>query len=105
MAVLGFHYCMGFSLGAQASVVVAPGHSHCITRGLLLRGMWNLHRSGMEPVSPSLAGGFFTTEPPGKPWDLYFYGEYLKHICNNHTHYHVVYVENKIASQMSKYAH
>ena len=22
---------------------------------------------GMEPVSPALAGGFFTTEPPGKP--------------------------------------
>ena len=24
-------------------------------------------RSGLEPVSPALAGGFFTTEPPGKP--------------------------------------
>ena len=23
--------------------------------------------SGVEPVSPALAGGFFTTEPPGKP--------------------------------------
>ena len=22
---------------------------------------------GIEPVSPGLAGGFFTTEPPGKP--------------------------------------
>ena len=22
---------------------------------------------GMEPVSPALAGGFFTTGPPGKP--------------------------------------
>ena len=22
---------------------------------------------GMEPTSPALAGGFFTTEPPGKP--------------------------------------
>jgi len=22
---------------------------------------------GLEPVSPALAGGFFTTEPPGKP--------------------------------------
>ena len=22
---------------------------------------------GIEPVSPALAGGFFTTEPPGKP--------------------------------------
>ena len=22
---------------------------------------------GVEPVSPAMAGGFFTTEPPGKP--------------------------------------
>ena len=22
---------------------------------------------GIEPTSPALAGGFFTTEPPGKP--------------------------------------
>ena len=22
---------------------------------------------GIEPASPALAGGFFTTEPPGKP--------------------------------------
>ena len=24
-------------------------------------------RSGIKPVSPALAGGFFTTEPPGRP--------------------------------------
>ena len=29
--------------------------------------MWNLLGPGIEPVSPELAGGFFTTEPPGKP--------------------------------------
>ena len=23
---------------------------------------------GIEPTSCALAGGFFTTEPPGKPW-------------------------------------
>ena len=27
----------------------------------------NLPDPGIEPVSPALAGGFFTTEPPGKP--------------------------------------
>ena len=27
----------------------------------------HLPRSGIEPMSPALAGGFFTTEPPGKP--------------------------------------
>ena len=29
--------------------------------------LWNLLRSGIEPESPALAGGLFTTEPPGKP--------------------------------------
>ena len=31
---------------------------------------------GIEPVSPALAGGFFTTEPPGKPrrkLDVHYY--------------------------------
>ena len=35
--------------------------------GELLRGMWDLPGPGIEHVSPELAGGFFTTEPPGKP--------------------------------------
>ena len=29
--------------------------------------MWDLPRPGTELVSPVLAGGFFTTEPPGTP--------------------------------------
>ena len=28
--------------------------------------MWDLSRLRIEPVSPSLAGGFFRTEPPRK---------------------------------------
>ena len=28
--------------------------------------MWDLPGPGIEPVSSALAGGFFTTEPPGK---------------------------------------
>ena len=31
--------------------------------------MWDPPGSGIELVSPALAGGFFTTEPPGKPWN------------------------------------
>ena len=27
----------------------------------------NLPNTGIEPMSPALAGRFFTTEPPGKP--------------------------------------
>ena len=28
--------------------------------------MWGLPGSGIKPMSPALAGGFFTREPPGK---------------------------------------
>ena len=28
--------------------------------------MWNLPGAGMEPMSPTLTGGFLTTGPPGK---------------------------------------
>ena len=41
--------------------------SSCGSRAQLLRGMWDLPRPGLEPVSPALAGRFSTTEPPGKP--------------------------------------
>ena len=42
--------------------------SSCGTRAQLLCGMWDLPGPGLEPVSPALAGGFLTTEPPGKSW-------------------------------------
>ena len=29
--------------------------------------LWDPPRSGIEPVSPALAGGFFTPEPARKP--------------------------------------
>ena len=41
--------------------------SNCGSRAQFLRGMWDLPRPGLEPVSPALAGRFSTTEPPGKP--------------------------------------
>ena len=37
--------------------------------------MWNLPGSGIKPESPALAGEFFTTEPPGKPHDLFLIGK------------------------------
>ena len=72
------------SWGAQAlvswtSVAAAHGLSSCGSRALehrlsgcgaqayLLCGMRDLPGSGIEPVSPALAGSFFTTEPPRKP--------------------------------------
>ena len=35
------------------------------TQAQLLHDMWNLPRSGIKPLSSALAGGLFTTEPPG----------------------------------------
>ena len=49
--------------------------------GLPFPPPWNLPNSGIEPVSPTypaLAGRFFTTEPPGKPWIL---EEFLLKLC------------------------
>ena len=40
--------------------------SSCGSWAQLLRGMWDLPKPGLEPVSPALAGGFLTTAPPGK---------------------------------------
>ena len=44
------------------------------SRAQPLRGMWDLPRPGLEPVSPAPAGRFSTTAPPGKPL-IYFYFE------------------------------
>ena len=41
--------------------------SSCGSQAQSLRGMWDLPRPGLEPMSPALAGRFSTTVPPGKP--------------------------------------
>ena len=48
---------------------------NCGSRAQSLRGMWDLPRPGLEPVSPALAGGFSTTAPPGKPILFFFMAE------------------------------
>ena len=79
------YVCVGFSLRrAGATLRCDAGASHCGafsccgaralehrlsssgTWASLLRGMWDLPRPGLEPVSPTLAGGFLTTAPPGR---------------------------------------
>ena len=71
-------HCGDFSC-CRAQALGHVGFSSCGSQALkhrlnsrgaqvqLLHGMWDLPRPGMEPVSAALAGGFFTTEPPGKP--------------------------------------
>ena len=71
-------YCGPQAWGHWASVVVARGLDGFGSLALehrlgscgqwteLLRGVWDLPGSGIEPESRALLGRFFTTEPPGK---------------------------------------
>ena len=55
--------------------------SSCGSRAQLLRGMWDLPRPGLEPVSPALAGRLSTTAPPGKPRIISFWLRHYSTIC------------------------
>ena len=57
--------CAGFSSCITRALKHA-GFSSCGTQAQLLHGMWALPRPGIKPVSPTLAGGFLNTAPPGK---------------------------------------
>ena len=68
--------CGGFSCGVQALAhasfgrcsLRAPGHrlNCCGAQAQLLHSRWDLPRPGIEPVSPTSVGRFFTTEQAGK---------------------------------------
>ena len=62
--------CTGFS--SCSSRALEHRLNSCGSRDLLLRGTWYLPGSGIDFLSPALAGGFFTTEPPGKPQAVAF---------------------------------
>ena len=61
---------MGFSI-AVASLVAEPGlwSSASVVMAPALVALRHVgpSGSGIEPVTTALAGGLFTTEPPGKP--------------------------------------
>ena len=63
------------SLGHMGSVAVAPGLAHWLkSYGAwvqLLCGMRDPLKSEIEPMSS--AGRFFTTEPPGKHFPIFFF--------------------------------
>ena len=94
MAVLGLRFCarafsscgkrgpLFIAVRGPLTVTASPVAEHrpqtrrlssCGSRAQPLRGMWDLPRPGLEPVSPALAGGFSTTAPPGKPWTFFWY--------------------------------
>ena len=62
--------CAGLSL-SRPLLLRSTGSRHAglviVAQAQLLRGMWDLPRPGLEPVSPALAGRLSTTAPPGKP--------------------------------------
>ena len=61
-----------WAVACQASLSVGfPSQEYW--RELSLSPSGDLPHPGMEPTSPALAGGFFTTEPPRKPlgsWNM-----------------------------------
>ena len=93
MAVLGLRFCarafsscgkrgpLLIAVRGPLTIVAFPVAEHrlqthrlssCGSRAQPLRGMWDLPRPGLEPVSPALAGRLSTTAPPGKPLILFF---------------------------------
>ena len=52
--------------------------------GLQFPSPGDLPDSGIKPVSPTLAGGFFTTETPEKPLSGYTYVSYM-YVCVHRT--------------------
>ena len=66
--------------------------SNCGSWAQLLRGMWDLPRPGLEPVSPELAGRFSTTAPPGKPWKYFLkYNKSFEYLNSVGTSYTVIF--------------
>ena len=57
------------SMGSRVCSSWALQHrlNSCSAQAWLPCSLWDLPRSAMEPMSPELASGFFTTESLGKP--------------------------------------
>ena len=102
IAMLGLRFCarafsrcgkrgpLFIAVRGPLTIVASPAAEHrlqtrrlssCGSRAQLLRGMWDLPRPGLEPVSPAPAGRFPTTAPPGKPCGQCFY-LWIKYLPN-----------------------
>ena len=69
----GLSCCAAWALGRSGfSSCGSRAPEHRLNSCKLLHGMWDPPRPGIRPESPALAGGFLTTEPPGKPRHHYF---------------------------------
>ena len=80
-ATLRCGVCVSYCCGFSCCRAWALGY-RCRPRGAqaeLRRGMWDLPRPGIKPVSPATVGGFLATAPPGKSWILQSYSLPLGH--------------------------
>ena len=94
-------HCVGFScgawdLGARTYVIAAHGLSNCSSQALenrlsscgtwaqLLLSMCDLPGSGIEPVSPALAGRFFTSKPPHLSLNLPHFKCLMPRVAQDH---------------------
>ena len=67
-----------------------PGKNTGVGCHFLLQG--GLPDPGTEPVSPALADGFFTTEPPGKPM----------HTTSKHKYPHEAKTKERLCRKMGE---
>jgi len=68
----GFSCCRAWALGhagfsSCSSWALKYRLNSCGTGAQLLHHLWDLLGPGIEPMSPALVGGVFTTEPARKP--------------------------------------
>ena len=73
---------MAHGLSSWGFLAIEHRLSSCGAQAYLLSSMWDLPGSGTELVSPALAGGFFTTEPPEKPYFVHFVCLFVLSILN-----------------------
>ena len=89
----GLGWYLAFSLQQLLSLQNAGSRNadfrSCGAQAWLLRGMWDLPRLGIKPISPALAGGFLSTVPPEK-----------SHPCLNQCSFEVGFEKQQLNSLM-----
>ena len=69
--------CQARALGTWATPVAAHWLSSYGIQAYLSCRVWDLPGPGIKPMSPALAGWFFTTKPPGKPTNTWLFSVFF----------------------------
>ena len=97
LAVLGLRCCSGVSPAAESGLSAAPGlqlsrrpGSEVQTQEVRCTGLAapqpaDLPRPGLQPAPAAQAGGFFASEPAGKP-HVWFLNSSLEEASGEHKH-------------------